>query len=55
MGSHIYCENIGATGNLLTVNGGAGQTVEGQSGLDLSNGMGRTFYSDGTNWRILKG
>jgi hypothetical protein len=54
-GRQIYFENIGQSGNILTLNGIGAETVEGASGLDLDDGMGRTIYSDGANWRILKG
>ena len=54
-GRQIYLENIGTGGNLLIVNGLGAETVEGAAGLDLDDGMGRTIYSDGANWRIIKG
>ena len=54
-GRQIYLENIGTSGYLLTLNGLGAETVEGAAGLDLDDGMGRTIYSDGANWRMLKG
>lgn len=53
-GRSIYIENIGETGELLTLNGFGAELVEGSGGIDLENGMGRTLYSDGANWRIIK-
>ena len=54
-GRQIYLENIGESGNLLTLTGVDGQLVGVNTWLEFDDGMGQTLYSDGVNWRILKG
>lgn len=54
-GRVIYLENIGSTGNLLTITAASGETIEGADSLELDCGMGRKIYSDGANWRVYKG
>jgi len=53
-GRQLYVENIGSGGNDLTLNAAAGETIEGESGILLSDGIGMKFYSDGENWFRLK-
>jgi hypothetical protein len=54
-GRRIYLENNGTTSNLLTITPFGAETIEGAATLDLDCGMGRTIYSNGANWRVMRG
>lgn len=54
-GRQIYLENTGTAAHLLTVTPPPGEAIEGAASLDLDCGMGKTIYSDGADWRVLKG
>lgn len=53
-GRQLYVENIGASGNDLTLNAAVGENIEGEDGILLSDGIGMKFYSNGFNWYRLK-
>lgn len=54
-GRRLYLENIGTSSNLSTATPYGAETIEGAATLELDPGMGRTIYSDGVNWRVMKG